>query len=173
MSIRADDLETRFSLDGTTFSLLGGERAITRPAREMSISRVDLPPKWEELRVKASDQPRFGQRDYAAAKFLIRDEGAEKAVLSFETVVYKDQRAAASVLMGTLDKMGFLRLSKVDVGDAGAMIEVEGRPGRKMKAIAFVERNVFGLVLLSCTPDCSASDSWLISMARLMVSRMR
>jgi hypothetical protein len=77
------------------------------------------------------------------------------------------------VLTSTLSKMGFLRLSKVDVGDAGAMIEVEGKVGRRMKAIAFVERNVFGLVLLSCTPDCVASDSWLISMARLMASRMR
>jgi hypothetical protein len=118
------------------------------------------------------DQPKFGQRDYAAAKFLMRDNEVEKAALTFETVVYNDQRTAAAVLMGTLSKMGFLQLSKVDVGDAGAMIEVQGRAGRTMKAIAFVERNVFGLVMLSCVPDSSASDSWLISMARLMASRM-
>jgi hypothetical protein len=172
MSIRADELETRFSLDGTTFSLLGGERAITTAARDMSVTRADLPSRWEERPVKVMDQPKFGQRDYAAAKFLMRDDEVEKAALTFETVVYSDQRTAAAVLMGTLSKMGFLQLSKVDVGDAGAMIEIQGRAGRTMKAIAFVERNVFGLVMLSCMPDCSASDSWLISMARLMASRM-
>ncbi len=172
MSIRVDELEMSFSVEGTTFSLLGGERAITMPAREMSISRADLPQRWEERPVKIMEQPKFGQRDYAAAKFLMRDQSGEKAALSFETVVYNDQRTAAAVLISTLSKMGFLKLSKVDVGDAGAMIEVEGKVGRRMKAIAFVERNVFGLVLLSCTPDCVASDSWLISMTRLMASRM-
>jgi hypothetical protein len=173
LSIRVDEEEMSFSFDGTTFSLLGGERAITTPAREMSMLRTDLPPRWEERPVNIVDQPKFGQRDYATARFLMRDQTGEKAALSFETVVYNDQKTAARMLMSMLSKMGFLKLSKVEIGDAGVMIEAEGKVGRKMKAIAFVERNVFGLVMLSCTTDAAASDSWLISMARLMASRMR
>lgn len=169
MDIRVDTLQTKFSLDGTTFSVMGGERIITTPARLMRVSKADMPPIWEELPVKPTSQPRFGQRDYAASRFAM---DGEKATVSFETVVYNDQKAATSVLMGMLSKIGFLKLTKVEVGDIGAMIEVEGRPGRRMKAIAFVERNVFGLIMLSCNPNCVASDSWLISMARLMASRM-
>jgi len=173
VSIRVEELETRFSLDGATFSLLGGERAIVTPAREMILSKGDLPPAWEERPVRPTDQPRFGQRDYAASRFVMSGGDGERAAVIFEAVVYRDQSTAAAVLAGTLGKIGFLRLSKIDLGDVGAMIEVPGKAGRRMRAIAFVERNVFGLVMLSCRSDCSASDSWLISMARLMASRMR
>lgn len=135
----------------------------------MRVSKADMPPLWEELPVRISSQPRFGQRDYAASRFAM---SGDKATISFETIVYNDQKTATAVLVTTLSKIGFLKLTKLDVGDSGAMIEVEGRPGRKMKAVAFVERNVFGLIMLSCRPECTASDSWLISMARLMASRM-
>jgi hypothetical protein len=52
------------------------------------------------------------------------------------------------------------------------MMEAAGKAGRRMKALAFVERNVYGLIMLSCDSDCNVSDSWLIGMGRIMVSRM-
>ena len=173
MSIRAEELEMSFSLDGTTFSVLGGERAITTPARDMNMKMSDMPPKWAEKQAKLLDQPKFGQRDYFVTKFSLMDGSKERANISFETIVYKDQKTAMALLIGTLSHMTFLRLTKVEVGDVGAMIEVRGRADRRLKAVAFVERNVFGLIMLSAATDYTVSDSWLISMARLMVSRMR
>lgn len=173
MSIRVGESEVSFSLEGTTFSVIGGERAITTPAREMSITAGDMPARWTESKVRVMDQPKFGQRDYAATRFHQGEGSAEKANISFETVVYSDHQTAAGVLMGTLGKMSFLKLSKVDLGDAGAMVEVVGHPSRRLRAIAFVERNVVGLIMLSSKRDSSISDSWLISMARVMASRMK
>lgn len=173
MSIRADESETLFSLEGDSFSAMDGERPVTTPARQMCIRAEDIPSKWSEKRISVMNQPKFGQRDYASVRFCIEDEGVEKATVSFETVVYKDAPTAAGVLVGTLKSLGFLNISKLEVGAMGAMVDVPGQPSRSLRALAFVERNVFGLILLSHSKDCPVSDSWLISMARLMVSRMR
>lgn len=173
MTTRAGESQMVFSLEGETFSSVGGERAIRTPALDMCIRAKDMPARWKERRTSVMDQPRFGQRDYASSRFYIEEGGVEKAAINFETVVYKDHRSAASVFAGTLSKMGFLRLSKLDLGDMGAMIEVPGQPSRHLRAVLFTERNVMGLIMLSCATDQHISDSWLISMGRLMVSRAR
>lgn len=172
MSIRAGDSET-FLVEGNSFSTMDGERVITTPAKLMCIRTEDIPTRWVEKRVSVMNQPRFGQRDYASARFCIEEGGLEKAIVSFETVVYKDAPTASGVFVGTLKSLGFLNLSKLQVGDMGAMVEVPGQPSRRLRAVLFAERNVFGLILLSHAKDSVVSDSWLISMARLMVSRMR
>lgn len=85
--------------------------------------------------------------------------------------MYNDRETAARVFAGTLAKMGFLRLTRLDLGDMAAMIEVAGHPSRRMRALIFTERNVMGLIMLSTSSERQASDSWLISMGRLMASR--
>jgi len=144
-----------------------------RPASEMIIVPNDLPTRWAEVPVQATEKLRIEQGNYAVSRFALMDGKKEKGQLSFETVVYPNQRAAVDVLVKTLSKMTCLKLTKVGLGDAGAMMEAVGKAGRDMKAIAFVERNVYGLIMMSCDADCSVSDSWLISMGRVMVSRMR
>ncbi|MBI0583823.1 MAG: hypothetical protein ISF22_06295 [Methanomassiliicoccus sp.] len=173
MSIRVVEPETIFSMEGNDRSLNGAERPIVRPAREMIIGPGDLPTRWAELPSRASEQPRLGQRDYAAAKYVLMDDRKEKGQISFETIVYKDHKMAVDVLVGMVSKMATLKLSRLDLGDAGVMIEAEGKVGRKMKAVAFIERNVYGLIMLSADSASNISDPWLISMARIMASRMR
>jgi len=152
---------------------LDGERCITAPAAAMCVTVDDMPSRWIERTQNVTDQPRLGQRDYACARFAVEEDGRERALVSFEAVVYKDAATAAGVFIGTLKSLGFMDLSKLDVGSMGAMLRVAGRPGKEMRAVAFAERNVFGLIMLSRSPDCPVSDSWLASMARLMASRMR
>lgn len=163
--------EVAFSLDGKSFSSMDGERPIRTPALDMCIGSEDLSPRWSEMKVSVLEQPKFGQRDYAVRRFAMIEDGREKATVSFEVVVYNDQQTATRVLAGTLGKMGFLRLTRLDVGDMGAVVEVAGHPSRRLRALMFVERNVMGLIMLSTTMDRQASDSWLISMGRLMASR--
>jgi hypothetical protein len=139
----------------------------------MCIFLEDLPARWVERPMQVPSRPHTGQQDYAASKFALLDGGRPKGLVSFETVVYKDQRTATDVLVGTLSRISFLKLSKLDLGDAGVMIELAGKPGQVMRAIAFIERNVYGLIMLSCEPDRLVSDTWLIGMARTMAGRMR
>jgi hypothetical protein len=146
---------------------------IETPAREMSIGLDDLPARWVERPLQEPSRPRIGQLDYAGSKFALREGDRYKGLVSFETVVYEDRRTATDVLVGTLSRIPFLKMSKLDLGDAGAMVEMAGKPGQVMKAIAFVERNVYALILLSCEPDNSVTDIWLIRMARIMAARMR
>lgn len=162
-----------FSLEGETFTSIGGERPIRTPARDMCVGPEDLPPRWRERKVSVMEQPKFGQRDYVARRFAVVEGGVEKANVSFEVVVYKDHRTAGSVFAGTVEKMGFLHLSKLDLGDMGAMIEVPGQPSRDLRALVFTERNVLGLIMLSSAKDYKVSNSWLISMGRLMASRAK
>lgn len=173
MSARDGDTQMVFSMDGQTFASVGYERPIRTPARELCVGPEDLPPRWRERRVSVMEQPKFGQRDYIARRFAVVEGGVEKANLSFEVVVYKDHHTASSVFAGTLSKMGFLHLTKLDLGDMGAMIEVPGQPSRDLRALLFTERNVMGLIMLSTAKDYHVSNSWLISMGRLMVSRAR
>jgi hypothetical protein len=173
VSTRGLESEFVFSLGGRTFSSIGGEREIHTPAREMCICGADLSPKWREKAISVMVQPKFGQRDYAVAKFVVEEQSQEKALLSFETVVYKDHDTAAGVFAGTLKHMGFLKLSKLDLGDMGAMIEVQGSPNKTLKAILFTERNVMGIIMLSSARDYNVPDAWLVSMARLMAGRTK
>lgn len=170
-SDREGGSEVAFSFDGDVFSSTGGERPIRTPARDMCICPEDLSPRWSEKKVSVLEQPKFGQRDYAVRRFVISEDGMEKAAASFEVVVYNDHSTAARVFAGTLGKMGFLRLTRLELGDMAAVIEVPGHPSRKMRALIFTERNVMGLIMLSTSSDRQVSDSWLISMGRLMVSR--
>lgn len=173
MSIKVVEPEVSFELEGTRAGLNGGERPIVRPAIEMNIAPKDMPTRWAEVAVKQPEQLRAEKGGYAVSRFVMMDGRKDLGQLSFETVVYRDRKTAVEVLVKTLSKMSCLKLSKVDLGDAGAMMEAVGKAGRKMKAIAFVERNVYGLIMMSCDAECKVSDSWLISMGRLMVSRMR
>ena len=136
----------------------------------MCIRSEDLSPRWKEKKVSVLEQPKFGQRDYAVRRFVISEDGVEKAATSFEVVVYNDRGTAARVFAGTLAKMGFLRLTRLDLGDMAAMIEVAGHPSRRMRALIFTERNVMGLIMLSTSSERQASDSF-ISMGRLMAFR--
>jgi hypothetical protein len=173
MSIKVVEPEVSFELEGTRTEIRGGERAIARPASEMNIVPNDLPTRWAEVPVKAAEQLRHEQGSYAVSKFALMDGRKVKGQLSFETVVYRDQKTAVDVLVKTLSKMTCLKMTRVGLGDAGAMMEAVGKAGRSMKAVVFVERNVYGLIMLSCDEECKVSDSWLISMGRIMVSRMR
>jgi len=160
------------SVDGETFSSIGGERPIRTPARQMCVGPTDMPLRWSERKVSVLEQPKFGQRDYAVSRFAITDDnGKESALASFEVVVYSDHQTAARVFVSTLKKMGFLRLTKLDLADMAAIIEVPGHPTRKLRALIFTERNVMGLIMLSTVSERYASDAWMISMGRLMASR--
>ncbi len=170
-SDREGGSEVAFSFDGEVFSSTGGERPIRTLAKDMCICPEDLSPRWSEKKVSVLEQPKFGQRDYAVRRFVISEDGMEKAAASFEVVVYNDHSTAARVFAGTLGKMGFLHLTRLELGDMAAVIEVPGHPSRKMRALIFTERNVMGLIMLSTSSDRQVSDSWLISMGRLMVSR--
>ena len=170
-SYREGGSQAAFSFDGETLSGMELERPIRTPARDMCIRSDDLSPRWKEKKVSVLEQPKFGQRDYAVRRFVISEDGVEKAATSFEVVVYNDRETAARVFAGTLAKMGFLRLTRLDLGDMAAMIEVAGHPSRRMRALIFTERNVMGLIMLSTSSERQASDSWLISMGRLMASR--
>jgi hypothetical protein len=173
MSIKVVEPEVSFQIAEARTNLRGGERVIARPAREMIILPNDLPTRWAEVPVNAAEQLRPEQGSYAVSRFVLMDGRKERGVLSFEAVVYPDQRTAVDVLVKTLSKMTCLKLTRVSLGDAGAMMEAVGKAGRSVKAMAFVERNVYGLIMMSCEAECNVSDSWLISMGRIMVSRMR
>jgi hypothetical protein len=172
MSIKVVEPEVSFQTEGTRVGPRAGEHVITRPASEMNIVPGDLPTRWAEVPVKLSEQLRLEKGDYAVSRFTLMDGHKDRGQLSFETVVYPNRKAAVDVLVKTLSKMTCLKLTRVDLGEAGAMMEAVGKAGRRMKAIAFVERNVYGLIMLSCDEECSISDSWLIGMGRTMVSRM-
>ena len=47
------------------------------------------------------EQPRFGQRDYATSRFSIVEDGVERAVISFEVVIYSDRHTAQCILWDT------------------------------------------------------------------------
>lgn len=173
MSIKVVEPEVSYELEGTRGNLNGGERTIARPASEMNIVSQDLPTRWAEVPVKQPERLHGDKDSYAVSRFAMMDGRKDLGQLSFETVVYRDRKTAVDVLVKTLSKMSCLKLSRVDLGDAGAMMEAVGKAGRKMKAVAFVERNVYGLIMLSCDAECKVPDSWLIGMGRLMVSRMR
>ncbi|MDW5563999.1 MAG: hypothetical protein SA339_12325 [Methanomassiliicoccus sp.] len=172
MSIRVVEPEVSFDMEGARVELQGYERAIDRPASEMIIVPNDLPTRWTEVPIKPSERLREEKVDYAVSRFALMDGRKESGKLSFEAMVYRNQRAAVEVLVKMLGKMTSLQLTRVDLGTAGAMMEVVGKAGRKMKAVAFVERNVFGLIMLSCDTESGVSDAWLLSMGRLMISRM-
>ena len=172
MSIRAVETELPFDVQGSKAEPRGGERAIVRPAGEMTIVPSDLPTRWAEVPVKASEKLHHDSENYAVSRFALMDGRKEKGLLSFETIVYRNHKAASDVLVKMLSRMSCLKLTRVALGDAGAMMEAAGKAGRRMKALAFVERNVYGLIMLSCDSDCNVSDSWLIGMGRIMVSRM-
>ncbi len=173
MSIKVVEPEVSFELEEARAGLNDFERPIIRPASEMNIVPRDLPSRWVEVPVKMPERLGANNERYAVSRFVMKDGEKDLGQLSFETVVYRDRKTAVDVLVKTLSKMSCLKLSRVDLGEAGAMMEAVGKAGRKMKAIAFVERNVYGLIMLSCDSACKVSDSWLISMGRLMVSRMR
>mgnify|MGYP000874265886 CR=1 FL=1 len=170
-SYREDGSDVVLSVKGKVFSSIDGERPIRTPAKDMCVMPADMPPRWSEMKVSVLEQPKFGQRDYAVRRFVLSDDGKEEALASFEVVVYNDHQTAARVFASTLSKMGFLRLTKLDLADMAAVIEVPGRPTRRLRALIFAERNVMGLIMVSTISDRYASDSWLISMGRLMVSR--
>lgn len=172
MSIKVVEPEVSFQTEGTRIGPRAGEQVIARPASEMNIVHADLPTRWAEVPVKLSEQLRLDKGNYAVSRFTLTDDRRDDGQLSFETVVYPDRKTAVEVLVKTLSKMSCLKLSRVDLGEAGAMMEAVGKAGRIMKAIAFVERNVYGLIMLSCDESCNVSNTWLIGMGRLMVSRM-
>lgn len=151
----------------------GREDLIETPAREMSIGLDDLPARWVERPMQEQSRPRIGQQDYAGSKFALLEGDRPKGMILFETVVYQDRRTAADVLVGTLSRIPFLKMSKLDLGETGAMVELAGRPGQVMRAVAFVERNVYALIMLSCEPDTMVTNTWLIGMARVMAARIR
>jgi hypothetical protein len=150
---------------------LDARPVIVRSARDMNVSACDLPARWTE-RVGQENEPRLGQADHSISRFQLLEGKRPKGQISFETMVFKDRRTAAEVLVGTLSRLPFHKMSRIDLGDAGAMIELIGKPGRTMRTIAFVKNNVCGLIMLTCEHDSGVTDLWLVSMARLMASRM-
>lgn len=172
MSIKVVEPEVSYRPEGTREGLRAGEHVISRPASEMNIAPSDLPTKWAEVPVKLEEQLRLEKGNYAVSRFALMDGRRDRGQLSFETMVYPDRNTATQVLVKTLGKMSSLKLSRVELGEAGAMMEAVGKAGRVLKAIAFVERNVYGLIMLSCDEECKVSGTWLIGLGRLMVSRM-
>jgi len=172
MSTKAVGPEVTYQLEGSRGGTGVGEQLIVRPASEMNIVPADLPTRWAEMPINASEQLRLEKGNYAVSRFALMDGPRGRGQLSFETVVYPSRKTAVDVLVKTLSKVTCLRLTRVDLGEAGAMMEAVGKAGRKMRALAFVERNVYGLIMLSCDQECKVPDSWLISMGRVMVSRM-
>lgn len=150
---------------------LDAGQVIVRSAREMNITACDLPARWTE-RTAQESEPRLGQVDHSMSRFQLLEGKRSKGQISFETMIFKDRRIAVDVLVGTLSRLPFHKMSRIDLGDAGAMIELIGRPGRTMRAIAFVKSNVCGLIMLTCEHDSGVTDLWLVGMARLMASRM-
>ena len=173
MNFSGGSSETILSLSRRTFPGMDGEQPIRTPARDICVTAEDMPLLWREEKVSVMEQPRFGQRDYATSRFSIVEDGVERAVISFEVVIYSDRHTAANVFSGTLGKMRFLHLARLELGDMGAMIEVPGHPSRRLCALLFTERNVMSLIMLSVSRDHEISDRWLISMGRLMASRIR
>ncbi len=149
------------------------ERAIHTPAKDMSIRNGDLPSRWMEQKVNVLNQPKFGQTDYHIKRFALDEDGSRKALISFETIVYKDHVQASKMFVTTVRKLGPLYLSKLDIGDIAVMVEVKGHPTQDLKALIFLERNVMGLIMLSSSSNHRISDQWIVSMARLMLSRTK
>ena len=171
-SVRENDSKITFPLEHEAFSDVGCERSIHMPAREICIHLEDLSPKWREKAVKMLEEPKFGQCDYAVRHFCMFSDNTEIATVSFETIIYSDQEAAAKVFLGTLNKMSFLQVTKLKLGDASALIEAPGHPSKRMRTLIFMKQNVMGLIMLSNFFDHDLPHSWLIDMGHLMTSRV-
>jgi hypothetical protein len=171
VSIDRGDGSTVSSFERGFFARVEHDQPIRTPARDMCVG-PDPNSSWREIKVSVLDQPKLGQRDYAARRFTLSENGKEKASASFEVVVYNDHETAARVFAGTLERMSFLRLARLDLGDMAAFIEAPGHPSRKMRALIFAKRNVMGMIMLSTSLDQNIPDHWIIDKGRIMASRM-
>ncbi len=174
MAVRTGDAApVEGGLSDSLFLDVDFERPVEASANQMIIGANDMPPKWMVKQDAQNKGPKYGHSDYAARHYCAIAEGKQKAEISFELIMFRSSAMARDLLESTIRNMAFLPMTRLDVGWVGVMINSPGKAGKTSKALMFVERNVVCLILVSHDSDYVLSNHWLVSMARLQLSRIK